>query len=408
MSVHIKEVTISAMAGIRNKLAVMSRRYAALLLIVTTLLTVSALAGGADASNKRIVSIFADGEKQTIITEETQVQEVLDYAEIELHPKDLVEPALDSEISSELFKINIYRARPYTIIDGDKERAVLSAYQSPSLIAKDAGIKIHPEDYFEVEQIGNIVQEAMIGQRIKIVRAKPVNLIVYGEPGIYRTHAKTVGELIAEKNIKLNEGDVLAPGNEKKISAGLDVHIIGVSGDVIAVEEAIPHEVENIYDSSRDAGTTEVKKAGHDGRKMVTYRVLLHDGVEVGRELIQEVVLEEPEPGTLIVGTKSADPSGNAAIGQEMAASRGWVGDEWSCLYQLWLKESGWNHLTSNYAGSGAYGIPQALPGSKMSSAGADWATNPRTQINWGMGYITGRYGTPCGALDHSHSVGWY
>ena len=66
----------------------------------------------------------------------------------------------------------------------------------------------------------------------------------------------------------------------------------------------------------------------------------------------------------------------------------------------------GWRVNAAN--SSGAYGIPQALPGSKMASAGADWQTNPATQIAWGLGYIAGRYGTPCGAWDHSESNGWY
>lgn len=82
-------------------------------------------------------------------------------------------------------------------------------------------------------------------------------------------------------------------------------------------------------------------------------------------------------------------------------------GEQWGCLEALWQRESGWNHLAENRS-SGAYGIPQALPGSKMASAGADWATNPITQVNWGVGYITGRYGTPCDAWAHSEAKGWY
>jgi hypothetical protein len=73
----------------------------------------------------------------------------------------------------------------------------------------------------------------------------------------------------------------------------------------------------------------------------------------------------------------------------------------------LWNRESGWNVYASN-AGSGAYGIPQALPGSKMGSVGADWATNPATQITWGLNYVQGRYGTPCGAWASFQSKGWY
>jgi len=85
-----------------------------------------------------------------------------------------------------------------------------------------------------------------------------------------------------------------------------------------------------------------------------------------------------------------------------------WGDDQWPCLEKLWTKESGWNHLKWNTAGSGAYGIPQALPASKMASAGSDWQTNPDTQVRWGLGYIQGRYGTPCGAWSAFQQKGWY
>ncbi len=100
--------------------------------------------------------------------------------------------------------------------------------------------------------------------------------------------------------------------------------------------------------------------------------------------------------------------SGDArSIARSMLASFGWGDDQWGCLDSLWMRESGWNHTAMNPS-SGAYGIPQSLPGSKMASAGADWQTNPATQIEWGLGYISGRYGSPCGAWAHSQSVGWY
>lgn len=95
------------------------------------------------------------------------------------------------------------------------------------------------------------------------------------------------------------------------------------------------------------------------------------------------------------------------SIAQSMVAARGWSDTEFQCLVSLWDRESGWNPYAANTS-SGAYGIPQALPGSKMASAGADWQTNPATQITWGLGYIAGRYGTPCSAWAHSNSVGWY
>jgi len=94
-------------------------------------------------------------------------------------------------------------------------------------------------------------------------------------------------------------------------------------------------------------------------------------------------------------------------IGQRMAAARGWTGPQWNALRQLWQKESGWSTTADNPTSS-AYGIPQALPGSKMASHGADWRTNPQTQIAWGLDYIAGRYGSPAAAWAKSLLVGWY
>jgi hypothetical protein len=101
------------------------------------------------------------------------------------------------------------------------------------------------------------------------------------------------------------------------------------------------------------------------------------------------------------------DPGSNKALGKEMAAARGWGDDQWGCLERLWDRESHWNERAMN-RGSGAYGIPQALPGSKMASAGSDWQTSAATQIEWGLGYIAERYGSPCGAWSFKQSHGWY
>ena len=94
-------------------------------------------------------------------------------------------------------------------------------------------------------------------------------------------------------------------------------------------------------------------------------------------------------------------------IAQQMLSKYGWPSSQFSCLYPLWYHESGWNPAARN-PGSGAFGIPQSLPGSQMASAGADWATNPATQIKWGLTYIQGRYGSPCGAWAHEQADNWY
>jgi hypothetical protein len=107
---------------------------------------------------------------------------------------------------------------------------------------------------------------------------------------------------------------------------------------------------------------------------------------------------------TAAVTTPSGSPQ---QIAQQMLSHYGWSSSQFSCLSPLWEHESGWS-VTAENPSSGAYGIPQALPGSQLASAGSDWHTSAATQIKWGLTYIQGRYGSPCGAWAHEQSAGWY
>jgi len=108
----------------------------------------------------------------------------------------------------------------------------------------------------------------------------------------------------------------------------------------------------------------------------------------------------------VLVNMPPPNPGTAQSIGFNMLASFGFSSSQWGCLDNLWNQESGWRYNAEN--ASGAYGIPQALPGSKMASAGADWLTDPTTQIKWGLGYIKSLYATPCGAWGHEEADGWY
>ena len=225
-------------------------------------------------------------------------------------------------------------------------------------------------------------------------------------------------------------------------SAGLTIE--GQSDSVYTVTEESTEEhgrVEKETDSLPE-GETKVETEGVDGLVRTTYEVVSKDGTEVSRTPLSSAVVTEKVDEVVLVGTGSGNtggksapadsgsggggggessspapaanasgdgttPEGAQAIARSLMGSYGWGDGEFSCLQSLWNRESGWNYQAQN-ASSGAYGIPQALPGSKMSSVADDWATNPATQITWGMGYIQGRYGTPCSAWAHSESVGWY
>ncbi len=105
--------------------------------------------------------------------------------------------------------------------------------------------------------------------------------------------------------------------------------------------------------------------------------------------------------------SQSVAPASPQAIAESLLPSYGWSTSEFSCLNEIWTRESNWDPSAEN-ASSGAYGIPQALPGSKMATAGSDWSTNAETQIKWGLSYIRASYGSPCGAWSFWESHSWY
>jgi hypothetical protein len=119
----------------------------------------------------------------------------------------------------------------------------------------------------------------------------------------------------------------------------------------------------------------------------------------------QAAQAEQPQQATTPAAPSVASGSPEQ-IAQAMLHSFGWSAGQFSCLYPLWEHESGWSVTAANP--DGAYGIPQALPGAKMASAGPNWQTNATTQIRWGLEYIKAMYGSPCGAWGHEQATGWY
>jgi len=119
------------------------------------------------------------------------------------------------------------------------------------------------------------------------------------------------------------------------------------------------------------------------------------------------VLHAKPRPKPQVSATAAPVSTDPREAARTLLGQFGFSADQFPCLDALWTKESGWN-VNADNPSSSAYGIPQALPGSKMATAGSDWATNAATQIRWGLGYIKASYGTPCGAWAHSQSYNWY
>ncbi len=245
--------------------------------------------------------------------------------------------------------------------------------------------------------------------------AAPRDVVVslHGQERAVQTTGQTVSDVLAELDVVLSEDDVVTPALTTIVTNDLEVTVSGVVTTTETVTETTPFEMTKTKDDLLLKGTTIVETEGREGVATVTYLVRTVDGVEVERTAVTEVVESEPRDEVVRVGTLKVSgsgplsPSQAKAVARSMVAERGWSADQFTCLEKLWTKESNWR-VTADNPSSSAYGIPQALPGSKMASAGADWRTSARTQIRWGLGYIDGRYGTPCNAWGHSVARGWY
>ena len=229
-----------------------------------------------------------------------------------------------------------------------------------------------------------------------------------------------------------SEGQAKAAATQKAGSG----KIASAQTSTTTVDEPQVHGTVKKETDALPKGETKVETAGVDGLVRTTYEVTTQDGKEISRTPVAQVVVTQKVDEVVLVGTGAqqeaaaqadgggegsgnsapapaanpgagTDPDSAKAVARSMMAGHGWGDSEFSCLENLWTRESSWNYQAEN-ASSGAYGIPQALPGTKMSEVADDWATNPTTQITWGLNYISGRYGTPCSAWAHSESVGWY
>ncbi len=220
---------------------------------------------------------------------------------------------------------------------------------------------------------------------------------------------------------------LVASGSPSKVPSTKSTHVKVVTGvrSIRNVTTVKHFKVSStiIHSASVERGTKILRSKGVRGTVRYVYQVKVLKGKTIARTLVAKKVINKAKPAVYIVGTgkpaklnidvKAAQGNtgtvkGNMQFAQVYIAEKyNWNQTQFGCLVSLWNRESHWNHAARN-RNSGAYGIPQAMPGNKMSQFGADWQTNPVTQIKWGANYISRRYSTPCGALEHSNSTGWY
>lgn len=282
-------------------------RVAGILLLLITLAIgiaqqVSAASEEQDAG-QYVVTIYDQGKKRVVLTKQKTVEKTLEQAGASLSKYDRVEPALDTEFVAQSYTVNIYRARPVMIVDGMKREQVLTPYGAPKDIAKDAGIDVRDEDILRLEQVSDMLSEG-VGSKLTIQRATEVTLVLYGAKSKAYTQQDTVEALLDEKKVKLAKDDTVSVDMSQPVVEGMTIEVWRNGVQTVTEEQEIAFPVEQIQDADREVGYREVKTPGKNGKKTVTYEVIMKNGQEVARKEIQSVETERPEKQVEVVGAK--------------------------------------------------------------------------------------------------------
>lgn len=266
------------------------------------------------ASDQNLVSVYYDGQNKTVATGASTVGEALTKMGITLQKGDVVEPSVDEPVTMGVTNVNIYRAYTYQIIDGNKEMTVTSGYRTPKKVIEQAGLTLYPEDIVNSERVDEFVQSESVGQQLVIHRAKPVTVIISGKTFEFRTHAKTVAELIAEKRLNVNASDGMNVTLTSPIKSGMKIVVNHISQRLVTQEVAIAAGVVQQTDETKPAGYSEVQDPGAPGKKTLSFLVTEKDGVEQTRSLFEERIDVEPRPKIVVNGPATLNSDGWAKL----------------------------------------------------------------------------------------------
>ena len=389
-------------------------------ILTTALIVVAIFINSQRVKDERLVVFYIDNVETIVITKSKTVADAMRDGGISVGQHDFIEPKIDAELTDSMSFVSIRRSRMVTVIDGDNEKRVITPSDSKIAIAAAAGIKLYPEDDAEFNLTDDIIDKNGATLEMKIIPAKVVFLSLYGQEMTLRTQKSTVAEFLREKNIKLTDDDHVSIDMNTPIKNGMSFQIWRNGITTISVEEDIDFPIEEIKDDSKFVGFREVKNAGQNGKKTVIYEVEMYDGVEISRKIINEIVVEPAVPQTEIVGTKPRSVPWTGSVDKEAwLRAAGIAESDWGYVQYIIEREGSWcpvrwqgdrgcmdhGQVAPNNLG---YGMFQATPGTKMSSAGSDWLTNPVTQIIWANGYAVGRYGSWYNAYEFKAQKGWW
>ena len=260
-------------------------------------------ASQASPTGERLISIHENGQTRGIVTSEKTLRAAFKQAGVAIDPNDLIEPGLDQELVASQYDVNVYRARPMTIVDGLVRTKIISPYQTPEQIALHAGVTLQDEDISSMATAVGLTGFGA-GLELRIARATPFTLVIYGERIQAYTQATSIAAMLDEKKIAIGKDDTLSAAKNASIEPGMVVELWRNGKQTITEEQDVAFAVEQIQDVDRPIGFKEVKTAGEAGKKTVSYEVIMKNGEEVSRTEIQSVTTKQPKAQVETVGAK--------------------------------------------------------------------------------------------------------
>jgi uncharacterized protein YabE (DUF348 family) len=371
------------------------------------------------------ITLVVDGQPQTIRTSAADVGQLLASRGYRVDGHDVVAPATGAALHDGM-RVVLRRGRLLRLSVDGARRDVWTTAQTVAAALAQLGYPA--SDFVSVSRSQRL---PMAPSSLTIRTPRRVTVVVHGQRREVSTTDGTVGEVLADLGVSVGTDDQVRPRPDTAVRDGAVIRVQQLVRKTVSRRETIGFPTRRRIHPKVLKGHTRVVQPGRRGVVKVRYAIVYLDGKRVGRTRIGSSVLRAPRPRVLAVGTKQppADqltirhrravvrgaryglglgPAAARAISRPMAKAHGWSGAQYHCLLVLWFHESSWRVDATN-PGSGAYGIPQALPAYRLASAGPDWRTNPVTQIRWGLNYIASRYGTPCNAwYEWQAHGGWY
>lgn len=348
-----------------------------------------------------IVIVRHDGITQTVPTNEKTVGSLLKRLHISVDKTDRVEPALDADITTDNFLVNVYRSAPVSIVADGKMTLVNSAAATPRSVVTQTGMTLYAEDRVTAELTDNFLAQGSLGYRAVVDRATPVNLELYGQPIAVRTQAKTVAGLLKEKGIKLTKDDTVRPSIHSSLTAGMQLAVVRNGIHVITVNETTPFPTQTIIDMSLSFGSQALRQEGIPGKIANTYEVNVQNGVEVSRKLIQSVKVADAVPRIIAKGNTVNIPADK----QSVMGAAGVKMSDYAYVDYIFSHESHWN--TAAVSSTGKYvGLGQTSRAA-LSSACPNWQTDAVCQTKFFSNYAS-RYGGWAGAYNKWVNSHWW